>query len=87
MIREEASSVSLSMDQTHFVQTVASCSTVLTLFSSLEILTTSMTEAQWWVKSCHTFIKSVMNYSTFGDLVVPVTEAATRLMKVIHSAA
>ena len=47
---EEASFVSLSKDLTHFVQTVGSSNTVLTLFSSLEMMTTSLAEAQMWVK-------------------------------------
>ena len=68
------------------MQTVGSCNTVLALFSSLEQVGSSLAEAQLWVRSCHTFIKAVMSYSTFPDLVVPVAEAAARLMKVMHSA-
>jgi len=80
LIREEASSVSLSMDQTHFVQTVSNCRTILTLFFCLEMRTTSMVESQMWVNFCQAFIKSVMNYAIFPYMSVPLTEAATRLM-------
>eukprot|EP00092_Neocalanus_flemingeri_P022654 GFUD01024574.1.p1 GENE.GFUD01024574.1~~GFUD01024574.1.p1 ORF type:complete len:2240 (+),score=854.36 GFUD01024574.1:478-6720(+) len=83
---EGASFMSLSRDLTHFVQTVGSVHTVLALFSGLEQMGSSLAEAQLWVKSCHTFIRAVLSHSTFPDLVVPVAEAAARLVKVVHSA-
>ena len=50
---EEASFVSLSKDLTHFVQTVGSSNTVLTLFSSLEMMTTSCWNSSQRTQSCY----------------------------------
>jgi len=83
---EGASFVSLSKDLTHFVHTVGSSSSVLALFKGLEKVGKSIAEAQLWVKSCNTFIRILMNHSTFPDLVIPVAEAAARLMNVMQSA-
>jgi len=82
---EDDSFMSLSKDLTHFVQTIASYKNVLRLFSDMEEHGNSLAETQLWVKSSYTFVKSIMKYSTFPDLVIPVAEAASRLMKVMNS--
>ena len=64
---------------------VGSYNNIMRLFSGLETNGNTLAETRLWVKSVHTFVKNIMKYSTFPDLVMPVAEAVSRLIKVMNS--
>ena len=76
---------SLSRELAHFARTLGQVSIVLNTFS--RIGEAAATERETWTTSVVTFVKSLLSYSTFPDITVPVCEAAIRLASVMEDAA
>ena len=71
---DEENFYSLLNELKHFSQTVGKTSNIMIMFSD----NTCHQELTTWISSAVSFIKSIQNYSTFPDIVVPVSEAVCR---------
>ena len=78
----EESFEGLRRDLSHFSATVGSCETVTQIWTKLEHNCEAQSSS--WIISLSNFVRSLQSYSTFPDIVVPVAEAACRLMRVVQ---
>jgi hypothetical protein len=68
----------------HFAATLGSPVSLLGLVAGLERgLESAVPEAQLWLRSATSFLRSVLAHSAFPDLAVPVAEATAKLIRVV----
>ena len=79
---QDESFLALSRDLSHFSSTVGSWSSITQIWTKLE--NNCEAESNSWIISLVNFVKNIQTFSTFPDIVVPVAEAACRLVRVVQ---